>query len=169
MTLIVAGSLRALSFPKLMEVYQEGNRETGGRNYPEEPPQRQLELAEEDFREYLCRIFFAGENARYFILEAAGRYVSALRLEPYGDGLLLEALETAPDCRRKGYAAALIRQCQQYLTQEGKVRLYSHVSRRNAASLRTHEKCGFRQISDYARYIDGSVDRRAVTLLYASK
>lgn len=169
MTLIVADSLRALSFPKLMEVYREGNLENGERIYPEEPPQRQLALAEEDFRDYLRQIFFAGENARYFILEAAGRYVSALRLEPYGDGLLLEALETAPDCRRKGYAEALIRQCQQYLTQQGKVRLYSHVSRRNIPSLRTHEKCGFRQILDYARYIDGSADRRAVTLLYTSE
>ena len=93
--LLIAKSLRGLSFPKLMEVYVEGNRENGADRYPGETPDRQLALAEEDFREYLSQVFFAAEGAAYFILEEAGRYVSALRLEPYEDGLLLEALETA--------------------------------------------------------------------------
>ena len=134
-----------------------------------ETPDRQLALAEEDFREYLSQVFFAAEGAAYFILEEAGRYVSALRLEPYEDGLLLEALETAPEERRKGYAAHLICETVAYLKKSGPVRLYSHVLRGNTASLRTHEKCGFRQISDCARYIDGSVNRRAVTMLYTEK
>ena len=98
--LLIAKSLRELSFPKLMEVYMEGNRENGADRYPGETPDRQLALAEEDFREYLSQVFFAAESAAYFILEEAGRYVSALRLEPYEDGLLLEALETAPEERR---------------------------------------------------------------------
>ena len=169
MTLLVADSLRKLSFPKLMEVYAQSNRENGEDRYPWEPPGRQLALAEEDFREYLSRIFFTGEKARYFVLEEAGCYVSALRLEPFLDGLLLEALETAPDRRRMGYAAALIRQTQRFLERQGPVRLYSHVVCGNTASLRTHEKCGFRQVLDYARYIDGSVNRRAVTLLYGAE
>ena len=164
--LLVAHSLRGLSFSKLMEVYLEGNRENGVNCYAGETPERQLALAEEDFREYLGRVFFTVEGAEYFILEEAGRYVSALRVEPYEDGLLLEALETAPGERRKGYAARLIRETVAHLQKRGPVRLYSHVLRGNTASLRTHEKCGFRQISDCARYIDGSVNSRAVTLLY---
>jgi len=165
--LLVADSLRALSFPKLMEVYAQSNRENGEDRYPGETPQRQQALAEEDFRDYLSQVFFTAENARYFILEEAGRYISALRLEPYEDGLLLEALETAPEFRKKGYAAALIEKTQAYLKEQGSIRLYSHVSRSNTASLRTHKKCGFRQIFDYARYIDGSINRRTVTLLYS--
>ena len=43
-------------------------------------------------------------------------------------------------------------------------RIYSHVGKRNAASLAVHEKCGFYQISDTAAYIDGSVDSKAYTL-----
>ena len=34
MMLLIAKSLRGLSFPKLMEVYVEGNRENGGDRYP---------------------------------------------------------------------------------------------------------------------------------------
>lgn len=36
--LLIAKSLRGLSFPKLMEVYVEGNRENGGDRYPGETP-----------------------------------------------------------------------------------------------------------------------------------
>ena len=64
--LLIAKSLRGLSFPKLMEVYVEGNRENGGDRYPGETPDRQLALAEEDFREYLSQVFFAAEGAAYF-------------------------------------------------------------------------------------------------------
>ena len=165
--LLIAKSLRGLSFPKLMEVYVEGNRENGGDRYPGETPDRQLALAEEDFREYLSQVFFAAEGAAYFILEEAGRYVSALRLEPYRDGLLLEALETDPEQRRRGYAAGLIEAVQTYLGEGGK--LYSHVDKRNLPSLKTHEKCGFRRIADVAVYVDGSVNRKACTMCWDNK
>ena len=167
--LLIAKSLRGLSFPKLMEVYVEGNRENGGDRYPGETPDRQLALAEEDFREYLSQVFFAAEGAAYFILEEAGRYVSALRLEPYEDGLLLEALETAPEERRKGYAAHLICETAAHLKQSGPVRLYSHVLRGNTASLRTHEKCGFRRVADFAVCVDGSVNQKMYTLCWDDK
>ena len=91
-----------------------------------------------------------------------GKYVSALRLEPYEDGLLLEALETIPSQRRKRYAQQLIRAVQAQFPQK----IYSHISKKNTASLMVHQKCGFVQILDYAKYIDGSFVRTAVTLRY---
>ena len=164
--LIIAKSFRDLSFEKLMLVYREGNQENGAVRWPEEPPQRQIALAEEDFRDYLLDVFFRERDAVYLIWEEAERYVSALRLEPYQDGLLLEALETAPEERRKGYGSALVRQAQDYLCAQGDLRLYSHVNRRNHASLKTHFSCGFQKQLDCARLIDGSVDSRCVTLVW---
>ena len=82
------------------------------------------------------------------------------------DGLLLEALETAPGWRRMGYAVRLIQAVQQMLEQQGSVRIYSHVSKKNTASLKTHLRCGFEIYLDHAAYIDGSVNRRAYTLRY---
>ena len=101
-------------------------------------------------------------GAVYALWVEDGRYRSALRLEPYEDGLLLEALETAPKYRRQGYAEKLMRAVQEAFPQK----IYSHVSKRNKASLAIHEKCGFRQVLDYARYIDGSVAHNAITLCY---
>lgn len=164
--LCIARNLRELSFRKLMDVYVEANRENGARLAPQETENRQLQIGEDDFYSYLHDAFFKREGASYAVWVADERYVSALRLEPYRDGLLLEALETAPDCRRRGYAQSLIRAVQAWLAQRGSVRLYSHVGKRNEASMRVHLKCGFRVIQDSASYIDGSVSNRACTLLY---
>ena len=164
--LLLVQTLRELSFGSLMEVYRESNGWNGEEFFPMETPERQLALAEERFYQYLQEDFFSKPDARYCIWTENGSYVSALRLWSFPDGQLLEGLETKPGQRRKGYAAYLICETAAHLKKSGPVRMYSHVLRGNTASLRTHEKCGFRQISDCARYIDGSVNRRAVTLLY---
>ena len=159
--LIIANRLAELSFGKLMDVYYEGNLENGQENYPDEPEGRRLALAEQDFYNYLQQVFFKTEHAVYLIWEEAGCYISALRLEPYRDGLLLEALETAPAHRGSGYAAKLVSAALHYA---GERKIYSHVNKHNRASLRTHEKCGFVKILDYAVYADGSVNDRCITL-----
>lgn len=161
--LIITEKMNELSFGRLMELYAEENLNTGRIRWPEEPQWRQVALAEEEFREFLCQVFFRTAGARYLICEEQGWYVSALRLEPYRDGLLLEALETAPDCRRKGYASGLI---QAAILVAAEQKIYAHVDHHNAASLRTHEKCGFIKLLDYAAYIDGSVDSRCCTLCH---
>ena len=165
--LYLAHSLSQLHFGSLMTVYGESNRENGREFWPEEPEMRQIQLAEEDFYRYLSQVFFQTRGAVYAVWEENGRYVSALRLEPYRDGLLLEALETAPEQRRKGYAAALIRAVQGYL--EGKTKLYSHVDKRNLPSLKVHETCGFRRVADFAVYVDGSVNQKMDTLCWDGK
>ena len=42
--------------------------------------------------------------------------------------------------------------------------VYSHVGKRNTASMALHMGCGFEKIQDCAVYIDGSVSQNAVTL-----
>ena len=158
----MARSMRELDFSALMAVYIEGNRENAAEKYPELPEGQGLLQAEQDFYQYLREVFFRTPGGCYAIWQEDGRYVSALRLEPYKDGLLLEALETAPEQRRKGYAEMLLRTA---LPGQGKI--YSHVHKRNIPSLRIHEKCGFRRISENAVYIDGSVNNLCLTLLFA--
>ena len=164
--LLVVSKLRDLSFSQLMDVYEEGNRENGEEFWPGMEDGERLLRAEQEFYQYLRQVFFPVEHARYCIWMEKGRYVSALRLEPYRDGLLLEALETAPGERRKGYAAKLIRAVQEQYPRE---RIYSHVNKGNTASLRTHEICGFVRIADNAVYADGSVTSRSYTLCWEGK
>lgn len=161
--LIVAGKMRDIAFFKLMETYQEGNLENGQERWPDEPAGRQLALAETDFYNFLQQVFFKTDGAVYLIWEEKGTYISALRLEPYRDGLLLAALETHPQMRKQGFAEKLVKAALEYV---GETVVYSHVSRNNTASLRTHEKCGFEKALDYAVYADGSVNNRCFTLRY---
>ena len=163
--LILAHSLRDLRFGELMEVYAQSNEQTAAQ-WPDFPGGYALTLAEQDFRQYLREVFFPTAGALCAIWEEMGHYVCALRLEPYRDGLLLEALETAPPQRCRGYAQMLIREVQRHLAQQGPVKLYSHIAKRNVASRKVHKQCGFRIISDHAVYINGSVDFRCDTWLY---
>lgn len=162
----IARNLGQLSFGKLMEVYLEANQENGAELASEDTEERRLQLAEERFYTYLHDVFFVNPDAVYYIWEEAGDYVSALRLEPYRDGLLLEALETAPDKRGQGYALKLIGAVLSKLYERGSVCVYSHVSKKNIPSLKAHQHYGFQIISNYAAYIDGSVNHRAYTLRY---
>lgn len=164
--LIVIRSMRELHFGRLMDVYAQTNRDTAGERWPSEPESHAVALAEQDFYNYLSACFFRTKGAIYFAWLESGRYVSALRLEPWRDGVLLEGLETAPERRNCGYACVLIRAVQAYLREQGIVKLYSHIRKRNLASVAVHEKCGFRKLYDHAVYADGSVDSRAGTYIY---
>lgn len=160
-----ARKLSELNFDQLMAVYAEGNEDNARRKYPYLEPSEALRRVEADFRDYLREDFFTQPGAVYCLAELEGTYVSVLRLEPYEDGLLLEALETHPAHRRKGYAKALIRAVQQTLPGQ---RIYSHVNKRNIASLNTHKACGFHKIKDSVRLLDGTVSAFGVTLVWQS-
>lgn len=162
--LIIAHKLSNLLFSKLMQVYQEANIENGAIRYPHLSPIRQEAAAEQDFYQYLKEVFFRQQNSFYAVWEDEGMYTAALRIEPYHDGYLLCALETDPRFRRRGYATLLMKQVVAYLSALGDSVIYSHVSKRNRASLAVHKKCGFSVIEDYAVYSDGSVHTNSFTL-----
>ena len=160
--LICVRTFQELDFDALMQVYQEGNRENGEDLYPEETPERQLELALRDFENYLRHDFFSNKDARYWIWSEDGVYLSALRLEPYEDGLLLEALETHPEYRCRGYAKKLI--CAVMKQLPAGTRVYSNISKRNTPSLVTHRACGFYKLLDYSVGTDGEQYDHQVTM-----
>lgn len=164
----IVKSFHELKFGALMAVYLEGNQENGEYFYPNLPKNEQLLQAEQDAYTYLKDCFFKTPGAEYMIWEQEGFYVAALRLEPYQDGLLLEALETAPNQRQKGYASALIQAVQAHLTARDNVRVYSHVSKRNIPSLKVHKRNGFRIILDHGTDVDGSVTQNEYTLCWES-
>jgi len=164
----VCKKLDELKFGQLMAVYEEGNRENGQELYPDLSAGEQMLRTEQDFYQYLRDDFFKAEEAAYYLWQINNSYVSALRLEKYRDGLLLEALETIPDKRGEGYASSLIRAVQQLPELAGR-KIYSHVGKWNEASLKTHKRCCFEIISDRAVYVDGSVNDRCYTLCYVCK
>lgn len=123
-------------------------------------------INEAEFISFLREDFFRQKDAFYALWVVDGQYKSALRIEPYSDGLLLEALCTTPCARRKGYGSALVLQVLQYLGLSRYKVVYSHISKKNKPSLELHIKCGFQLFSDSAKYIDGTVTQNSCTMCY---
>ena len=153
-----------LNFSELMGVYTESNQLTGHELYTDLSQEAQVYEAEQNFYHYLNECFFHQKDSYYAVWEESGHYLSALRIEPYLDGLLLCGLETHPSVRRQGYAAKLIHAVLSQLADSSVLRVYSHISKKNQPSLITHLNCGFQIIKDYAVYSDGSVLHSSYTL-----
>ena len=154
---------------KLMDVYSESNLENTEYFYPgEKDKDLSVRKVEEGFLGFLREDFFRSPGASYWVLEEEGLWVSALRtcLAPSGV-LYLEALETRPDRRGEGYGSRLLSEVLGALKEEGPFRLCDCVGKRNTASLRTHEKCGFRIVSeDGYDHLRGEADPRDYGLEY---
>ncbi len=155
---------------RLMDVYAESNRENAEDFFPELTDRDEaVRRVEEGFLAFLRDEFFAGPGAVCWVLAEDGVWVSAARTTRVGpDRHYLEALETRPDRRRRGCGAELLRGIIGALKEEGDFRLCCCVSKRNTASLRTHEKCGFRIVSEEGYdWLLGEADGRDYGLEYA--
>lgn len=156
----------SLPYSALLEIY-EGSLESSGRELaPNASEYEQRFLAEQELYTFLSDCFFKTPGAFYALWQEDGHFCSALRMEPYQDGFLLEALETAPRLRKRGFAEMLIRETIIALP-HGTRKVYSHIAKSNQASLTVHTRCGFQKILSYARGIDGSVLSDHVTMLYS--
>ena len=135
---------------KLMDIYSESNYENTDYFYPDEADKLvAVKKVEAGFMHFLENDFYSHPEACYWVLEEDGIWMSALRTCKIREGLYyLEALETRPDQRKKGYGSFLLSQVIEKLKKYGPFRLCDCVSKKNTASLKTHEKCGFRIISD---------------------
>lgn len=154
--------LTELDFSALMQVYAQSNRANGKEKYPSFAEDKQKQLAEDDFADYLRETFFTQKGAKYAVLAEGKQYYSALRLEPYNDGLLITALETRPDKRCMGYGKKLVL----LVLQEQDCPIYSHIHKKNLSSLSVHASCGFTKVLDYARYLDGTVTTDSATYCF---
>ena len=154
---------------KLMELYREGNEKNVAYFLPELDPVVGLRKIEQDFLQYLKEEFFSKQGNCYYVLEQDGVWVSALRLYQAEGYHYLEALETLPSCRRKGYAKQLLCQVFDDLGQQGEFIIRDAVNKNNTASLRTHQSCGFIiEKQDAFVYTTGEVDPDCYGMIYRS-
>lgn len=158
----VFDTLKQVDFRQLCNLYSDELLKAGKERYYHLSDNRKLLEAEQDFYHFLTE-FFKDADAFYGVWSVNGVYRAALRIEPYQDGVLLSGLQTAPDSRRKGYAASLMKETLTYLSDKGVNTVYSHIHKKNTASVNAHIKCGFKKILDLAVFIDGSVDHRSGT------
>lgn len=137
---------------RLMGIYRESNLGNIPYFFPDcENTAEGLRKVEERFIRFLYADFWGKPENTYYVWEEDGMWTSALRLTKLPEFYWVEALETAPGARRKGYAAGLYRAIFDRLKAlEGSVHIRCAVGYRNEASLKAHERAGFQIKSRYA-------------------
>ena len=152
----------------IREIYPEGCVENARYFHPElEDLSEAILEQEKHFAEFLQNKFFPKEENSYYVLEVEGAWVSALRLTRVEDFYYLEALETPPKHRKKGYGSRIINEVIELLKQRGEVIICDNVKKDNRASLATHKKCGFVTEHENAiNYLTGKVNEEAVGLIF---
>ena len=145
---------QALDERRLMDVYAESNLENTDFFCPEEPDKEAaVRMVESGFLDFLKNEFFKEPEAVCWVLEE--------------DGVWVSALETRPDRRRQGYGVRLLSEVLDAMKAEGPFRLCDCVGKKNAASLKAHEKCGFRIVSEQGcDYLHQEADDRDFGLEY---
>lgn len=159
----------AIDQRRLMDIYQESNKENAMEFYRGMPRANAVRRVERDFLEFIRTKFFSGSGRTYWVLEQEHVWVCALRLAVVEQGVLyLEALETHPDYRRRGFAVRLLKGVMEELEKEGPYKLCDCVHKNNEASLKIHEKCGFKIVSqDGLNYLVGTRNSRTYGLQYS--
>lgn len=152
------------------EIYSEASYEIAKEKHPEVEKIEDLEdaIKEEElyFMEFLKK-FMSKTNSRYYVLDVDGQWVSALRLTKIEDFYYMEALETAPEYRKKGYASQLIGEVIELLMVHREVAMRSNVNKTNVASLATHKKCGFEIEHETAiNYVTGKENEKSYGMVY---
>lgn len=134
---------------KLMKIYAEGNLENADYFYPQITDKAEaISKVEQDFCNYIKTEFLNGTNV-YYVWDNDGIWVSALRLYRISDGFYyLEALETAPEFRKLGYATRLLNEVISLLKAKEYFKICDCVGKKNTASLKTHIKCGFKVVDE---------------------
>ena len=162
--LVKVVNFQELNWGAICRIYEEGFYLRGKAAYPRMPENEQILRAQEDTYHYLRDEFYTTDGAYYAFWVEENNWVSALRMRYYRDGILLDALETAPDCRNCGYARRLLQEVLSQLSPHTKV--YSRILRRNKASVHLHLQCGFKKVKPYAVFLDGTFRMDADTYLY---
>lgn len=158
-----------IDYDKLMAIYRESNEANAKIFFPQIKDEANArEKAEAAYCDYIKKEFLNGKNA-YCILEENGVWVSALRLYKIHDGFyFIEALETTPKFRRQRYAEKLLSKVIEKLQKTENCKIYDCVRKKNTASLRVHEKCGFKVVDENAfDYLQQKIDEQSYGLEYS--
>lgn len=146
MQTLITRKSEEIDFNKLMDVYEESNWENLSMvesDIDEKSDKNILyQKVRQAYTDYLKNDFLKSGKNYMAILIDEKTYLSALRLYDEGKFFLIEALETNPSFRRKGYGGKLLSKVLDNFANREEIR--SEVGKNNKKSLKLHKKLGFK-------------------------
>lgn len=150
---------REIDFDKLFEIYKNISKKDLKDYYPRLEFEEGIKEYKIEYREFIKDFLKSPDNSVVINIKE-DIYLSAFRLITLNkeeSKFYLEALETHNDHFNKGYASELISKTLKLLSFDKEIIVESAIKKTNIASLRTHEKCGFKIYKDYAVFEDEGI------------
>ena len=145
MDFLITNEIDKVDLEKLMDIYEESNWENLSMVESEKDKLSDKNIlyqkVRENYKSYLKNEFLKDGKNFLAIFKDDKAYLAALMIYDEGDFYLLEALETRPDARRRGYGEELVKGLISCLGNDIEIR--SEVSKSNQKSLALHKKLGF--------------------------
>lgn len=95
------------------------------------------------------------------------RIVSALRMIEISDqNWFLEALETTPSERQKGFGKLLVKKLVEDINMRNGKSIIAHIHKSNQESIKLHESCGFRVTNNLVHDEDGHYYKNHLEFIY---
>ena len=145
MEVVFTNKIDGLDLEKLMDIYEESNLENLSMVKPDNEDISDKNILYQkvrtSYKSYIKNEFLKDGKNHLAILKDEKTYLAALRIYDEGDFYFLEALETRPEYRRRGYGESLLREVFSLLKKGSEIR--SEVSLSNKKSLDLHKKLGF--------------------------
>lgn len=164
--LLIFNNFNSVETERFLAVYKESTADNASRWYPELEPAEAIKKYESGYLEFMQNGFF-NVGGTLYILSDGEYYVSALRLIQLSENdYFLEALETNPGFRNRGYAKQLLNKTIYSLTENAlNFTIKSHIEKNNTASINAHLAAGFVITADYITE-DGKIFNSDYELTY---
>lgn len=121
-----------------------------------------------DYKNFL-QAFIAKDNQLVIVENYKGVWVSGLRaIKTSPVHWHIEAVETRPDCRQRGYGKLLMQHTIEYLSNTGMKSMDCAIAKNNIASQKLHEKVGF-VCSNKSPIYNGQIAKNIQIYLYEKR
>lgn len=156
-----------LNKEEFLAVYKGSAEINAPQWYPDLPFEAAVQKYESGYWDFMQRSFWE-EKGVLLVAHSDSHYVSAVvAYQKENHSFLIEALETAPNERGKGYGKIVLKEMLDFLVHsDSNATVYSFTGKKNIASQRTHASLGMEKLHDYWQDESGTIDNTQITYVY---
>lgn len=165
--ILIFSNPEGINKDEFLAVYKESAKINAPKWYPSLPFEAAVEKYESGYWDFMQDSFW-DEKGILLVVSSGSHYMSAVvAYQKANNSFLIEALETAPNERGKGYGKNALKEMLKFLVSSyPDATVYSFTGKQNIPSQRTHESVGMTRIHDYWQDSSGAIDNTQITYVF---